>query len=491
MNSNALLLFLFLSVLMSELSNAQEFQSYKELRSAITERSHPLLNETATKEADALWAKGTEKDKLIKDQLNRNWKEPELKQKLEMTRPFNSKSFSEGTGSRGGGSGVLIKGSGSMNEVQILDVFRSENRAQYDQFFPIDRELRQIEMSNSAEKATQLIFENVLSRIANVAPNFGSKIQQLYSGELSFEKWVPVFNDLPLIEDEIQFPLEKNQSKIQVAFRRTNIILYSSRAYAAMRPLSRAALWLHEYLYALSSSENSVRTQRAVSLFFSADFLVIANDVPKLTLLFNELDLLAISRKTIAGSLPPGASVVGKKRVENCGMMMSLEATKTSESVVVSIRLKGASGIRPITLSRAEASIVMSAIGWSVNFLTKAFPIFKYPGQRTLPNFICLNSDQTKIVQTQSALAIDDEMTKATQSTAFAEMEYYKAQGRLAEARETHAGKGLIEELEIKTLEARQDFLREEKIFGTTLITPIDKLIYPKILGEYVIDINY
>lgn len=489
--NNLFILLSSLLILSSEFCLAQEFRSYQELRATPGQVLPAFDNKSDPSNQDnPVWAKGTANDDLIR-QMDYAWKKPKLKEKFDMIRPYETAVYSEGTGSRGGGSGVLVPASASVTEVKLLDVFRSENLQLYSNFFPIDAELRKFEDSHTAEEATKLIFEEVLGRISKVAPNLGAKIQKLYKEELPFQNWIPIFSDLPLIEDEVKHPLEKNQNKVQVAFRRLRNILYNPRAYAAMRPVSRAALRLHEYVYALSGSEDSVRTQRTVSLFFSSDFLKIADDTMKLTLLFNELELLAISRKSIAGSLPPGAYLTIQKLTENCGMSTAIEATPTSPSVVLTAAVNGRT--HTVTLSRSEAMIVLSSIAWSKSFLGKRFPLFRYPGQRTMPDILCFNSTFTKIIQTQSSLALDEEVRKATEAAATAEVIYYMALGKLAEAEADpkQTNQIRIHQLQNNALEAQHSYLSKELDLKTKSITSLEKVLFPQLLGEYVIDISY
>lgn len=435
-----------------------------------------------------------ELDDLIQKNLDKNWKRNPPKTKIDMIEPYKLENYAGGTGTRGGGSGFLVKVSEQVTEVKILEIFRSENLDQYNLYFPIDPDLRKIESSHSGEMVTQMIFEEVLQRISQVAPNLAAKIHHLYRVEMPFENWIPVFHDLPLVDDEVAYPLERNKSKIQIAYRRTQYIVYNLRAYAAMSPLNRAALWLHEYIYALSGDEKSVRTQRAVSLFFSSEFLSIASDIEKLTRLFYDLGLLAVSRKSIADSLPPGARLAKGKQIQNCGYLAAINGVPTSEKVELVIEINRE--LEKIQIHRSKAQVVLSALTWAKAFLEKAFPIYKFYGQKILADKICFSPMTGKITQLQSALAIDKDMAEATRNVALAEVELLKARSTLTELLErqlSHPAEVQSEAISeaITNLLAQQEkFLHEEKKFKMTAFTPIEKILHPKILGEHLIQID-
>lgn len=434
-------------------------------------------------------------DGLIHDNLNRDWVKPESPKSLKTIAPFSPFNYAGGTGTRGGGSGLMTKGPDGFNEVKLLEIFRSENLAQYNLFFPIDEQLRRLEDHATSEASAKLIFETVLGRIGQVAPGLARKISVLYQEDLPFKNWIPVVQDLPSIADELQYPLEPNKDKVQIAVRRTKYIVYNVRAYAAMSPLNRAALWMHEYIYALSSLENSIKTQRTVSLFFSSDFLTIAADELKLTHLFFELDLLAISRRSIEGSLPPGARLAKQKQTENCGLLAEIKGTAPGKKVDIGIQLRGS--LQTLSLAPSEAVIVLSSLKWSKAFLEKAFPIYKYSGQKIMADRVCLNADRTKITQVQSALAIDDEMFKATEKVAWTQAQLFKAKSDLAEAhlrlQDDPRNSNFASVISIldRVRELNLELFKNELDFSQISITSFEKIVNPKMLGEYHIATEY
>jgi hypothetical protein len=431
----------------------------------------------------------------INQHLDPKWKKPDTKLKIEMQKPATINQYAEGTGTRGGGSGLLIKHSAEFTEVQLLEIFRSHNLGQYSLFFPIDESLKIIQTSGNSQELTRLIFENVLERIRQVAPGLAGKIHHLYAVELPFEKWIPVIQDLPLIDDEVPYPLEQNKEKVQIAVRRTKYIIYNSRAYLAMTPLNQAALWLHEYLYALSGSEKSIKTQRAVSLFFSSDFSVIARDELKLTRLFFDLDLLAISRSSILSSLPPGATLANERQTLNCGRLTQIKGSIEKKSVEITMNLSGT--LKTLALSTAESTIVMSSMMWAKSFLEKSYPIYKYPGQKILVDQVCLDKSQSKVVQVQSSLAIDEEMRTATDELALLESQVFKATSdyyqvlTAIDENPNFANYTVATEALEKLSELRLQRFRKQIEFNIKSLTPIEKIIHPQMLGQYFINIEY
>ena len=475
-------LILFFSL---SLAIAGEVQTYKELNPKL--KIEKDIFPDFTKNSSLL---EPSRDRDIHQDLDKEWQSPKTPKKIDTIRPLGPKNYLEGTGTRGGGSGLLIKISDSFTEVRLLDIYRSENLNLYNQFFPVDDSLRKIEENRPTDQATTDIFEAVLSRITAVAPNLGQKINTLYREELPFSRWVPIYTDLPVIEDELKHPMEQNNKKVQIAIRRVQQIVYNKRAYSAMKPLNRAALWLHEYLYALSGSETSSKTQRAVSLFFSADFLTIAVDEARLTMLFYELDLLAISRQSVHHSLPPGSHVADRKQFKNCGFLASIDGTDSEDNKIrISIETDGET--QTYNLNRADATIILSALVWSKAFLTKAFPLFKYPGQKIMPDKFCFNDSFTKVTQIQSSLAIDEELRQATMRLARAEVEYLKAQSDYVEAQDTPGAEvSSLSVFQLKSLDAHATYLRENTDFTGQLYTPVSKILNPSILREHDIDID-
>lgn len=490
-------LFFLTLVLTTNKSFATNFKSYQPLSPEIISKLNFLIfpalksDQSIQSPPAGLQSDANYKDQLIQENLNQNWKKPSPPTEVNTIKPYSPAVYAEGTGTRGGGSGLIIRTT-EKNEVKLLEVFRSENLQIYNLFFPLDPELRKIEDNDRSEETAKIIFETVLARIEQVAPLLATKIKTLYISEIPFKNWIPIYEDLPLIEDELKYPLEPNQEKIQIASRRTSNIMYNVRAYAAMSPLNRAALWLHEYIYALSGLENSIKIQRAVSLFFSSEFLTIAQDIPKLTLIFHQLDLLGISRKSLEGSLPPGARLNNTRQSDNCGMLQKMEAlTDKTLSFVVKLSDR----IVRKNLDSNTAMVVASSVSWAKIFLETSFPIYKYYGQRIMPDQICFDADFKKITQVRSSLAIDPEMALATKNLADAEVEVYKLRTEIILEKDKQLqSKDVQDNLKVsllleKLLAKSMDLQAAQFEFNSQSLTSLDKILFPKILREYNISV--
>jgi hypothetical protein len=473
----------------SQMVQALPYQSYQRLSSEneilIQSQTGTIVKDTINTANKQNTGIGSKPDTLINQNLDKSWQAPKPATELKTSRPFPVQHYAEGTGTRGGGSGLIVKKNEMFDEVILLEVFRSENLERYNLFFPIDPELRKLESEEQSEESARFIFETVLSRIQQVTPNLARRIKYLYENELPFKNWVPIYIDLPQIKDETQHPYETNTDRVQIAYRRTQHILYNSRAYAAMNDLNRAALWLHEYIYALSGLENSIKTQRAVSLFLSSDFLKIAQDKTKIGQLLFDLDLLSLSQSSLSINLPPKTRVAEKKQTENCGPIQNMKLDNSKSQFEIIALINGVK--KNISISKADAAVIIFAYLMSKSQLQADFPIYKYYGQKILMDQLCLDPTLTKITQVQSALAIDEEMAEATRQSAVAEVEYFKAQSHIAI--QMNLGKEQLNDL-LRASEKQLEFMKTKLRSDLTAITPLEKILNPKILGESIIEIE-
>lgn len=430
---------------------------------------------------------------LIGQHIDPKWPKP--KPPLEMSLKRRSPLiFAEGSRTRGGGSGLQLKSENGI-EVKLLEIYRSEKTETYPNFFQLDSKILELENQGPPEVAAKAIFGLVLSRIREVAPNLAHKIQALAEREMPFSQWTPILEGLPLIEDETPYPHETNKEKIQIASRRTDFILYSEQAYLAMSPVNRAALWLHEYLYALTGLEKSIFIQRAVSLFFSAEFFTLARaDLPRLTQLFFEFQVLGLSRPSIENSLPKGASLADSKQKNNCGRILSMSASEAKDRFHIKTEIDG----KPYQteLNKNEATIFSNSLMWAKIFLGAKFPIYKYPAQRIDPDRVCFDRSLKKITQIQSSISRNKKLAELTRKVAEAEVAHCKLrsetlktlrsmkEGSLDPAKTVGSmGIGLMEsksKLRRAALELDLQNLNIPEIISTS-----------EILGEYNVDIRY
>lgn len=478
------LIFILMSLPL-QVALAQSQGSYTRLHIDIMKSINASTHINLDADQDNRFDSSNSKDRLIRDNLDKKWLAPSPPSGIKNVAPDSPKQFLEGTGTRGGGSGFVVKRNDGLEEVVLLDVFRSQNLGRYNLFFPLDSELQRMESAAGVDAAAEVIFATVLARIEKEAPHLGRKIRHLYEVELPFKNWIPLYVDLPQIEDETSHPMENNNERIQIAMRRTQHILYNTRAYAAMNALNRAALWLHEYIYVLSGTEKSVKTQRAVSLFFSSEFLKVAQDEAKFVQLIFDLDLLSQSQSSLAVHLPPKTRVTEEKQTANCGPMQEMKLTA---NLGMEIFANFYGSPRVISLSRADTAIFMIALLMNKNHLQGAFPIYKYYGQKILVDLICMNSNFSKVTQIQSRIAIDSELASVTRDMVHAEIEFYKAQSNLA----LQTSKGDISTPEsIKYINRQMELAKIRHLFEVKSITSFENTINPKILGESIIAIEF
>jgi hypothetical protein len=478
--SLTLVLSLFLSV-----AYGQDFKSYLPMK------EQKNLNDTNFTAPEVIEQMKKKSEESIHE-MDKNWKKPEPIYEVKPS-PFRLEQFSEGTGTRGGGSGVLVRKSDSLIEVKLLEIYRSENLELYNQFFPVDPQLWAMEKQGSSDQAAKAIFDTVLARVRQVSPKLGQKIYEIYAGDLSLDKWVPIYHDLPMVEDEVVHPLEKNNQKVQIATRRTQSIMYNTRAYSAMSPLNRAALWMHEYIYALSGNELSLKTQRAVSLFFSSEFLKISEDEVRIANLFYEMDLLGLAR-SVDRSLPAGSKIASVKQEKKCYPVLGLKTDIDKRVMNFFIEVDGARHSMPLKVDAPETKVIVNVLFWAKIHLKTDYPLYKYPAQKIMPDKICFNLFSTRVTQMQMSVAIDEELAESVKAEARAEVELEKAKSVYYRLRDSDPKSfserirelNKIQSLTLDLFSNQSDRLAKSLTFATP-----NKLINPKILGEYNIDLEY
>ena len=176
--------------------------------------------------------------------------------------------LAEGSGTRGGGSGILTDYSNRSSEVVLLDVYRSENSDKLTRFYKPDSFLRK-------HPVEQFIFNEILKRAHSKFPSLVAALKNA-SVNIPFSKWTASITDFPVIDDYIgDIELVSNdyikQSHVQIAYRHLNQIIYNEYYYNLMDSFNKTALRLHEYIYMLSGQKNSIYTQILVSYLMSAE----------------------------------------------------------------------------------------------------------------------------------------------------------------------------------------------------------------------------
>lgn len=182
----------------------------------------------------------------------------------------------EGTGTRGGGSGVAYVVDGEIKEVIFTDIYRSLKKEKSDQSYIIDPYFKQNEVDgiSDPELLSEIFLLKVYERLAkhasteNLAENMLKVSKQL-------KEWtdIPESHSIPLTNDWGQpLELQDNEVMVQVIERDLSQLQRDLNLYNKMSALSRMAAKLHEPLYALHGGENSFDVQNLISVMISANF---------------------------------------------------------------------------------------------------------------------------------------------------------------------------------------------------------------------------
>lgn len=407
----------------------------------------------------------------------------EGKVEVKATKLKQNEIFQVGTGTRGGGSGAMT----AEGKIQVLEVYRSLNREIYQDFFRPDKELIEISNTNSPEVSAQLIFEKILTRLEPISPNLTKKIQAI-ANDIPFSKWIPAKRELNLIEDHEKLDGDESFERIQLAYRRAHYIFYQQTAYEQLDGLNRAALWLHEYLYALSGEENSLKTQRAVSLFFSNDFLEIAQDEKRLTILFYEMGLLSLSRAKI--TMPSGAKIseAANGSSDICGSMEKLEADAATKKATVYIRTER--GLYRIPMSASKTITFMNAMFWSKDYLSKQFPLFKYPSQMIGSDQVCISFWTAQVKSFEVSIINNPSMVEADLESAGLEVKLVEAQNKYIDAMRSDSQQlTQLRQTEMRLAELRlESALNQVKMLQAVSIFKL--LQDPPVLGKIRVEVD-
>ncbi len=337
----------------------------------------------------------------------------------------------EGTGTRGGGSGISTRLPNNQLSVELLDLYRSERPDLYPKFFQIDPELKRLSAELPPDQASEKILQLVMSRLQQVMPHLARKVE-IMSQTLAFEKWTATASRFPLLGDYIgDVRLNANQEHVQIAYRRTNQVIYNESLYAGMDGLNRAALKLHEFTYALSSVEHSIQVQRFVSLAFSHRLMEFQSDT-ELERLQLELGMLGLAMK--APLMQPGAHLgsVRKMPEEDCGKLISMSVDPITKATQV--RAYTSRGPRTALLEVEKTKVFLFSILAAKSFLAAQFPLALYPAQQTTQDVICFKSGSLKLSSIEFGISFDPVMSEFEVKAARLEADYFRAQKKLIEA---------------------------------------------------------
>lgn len=364
-----------------------------------------------------------------------------------------------GTGTRGGGSGVLTRLPKNQIKVEVLDIYRSRNRSQFPLFFEVDPRLEEISSGESPEAGAHYIYLEVLRRVRDRFPHLHSRILKAEQ-HMPFAKWVRTKTNLPLIHDFIgSVPLSSSQSHVQIAYRRATQVIYNENHYKAMDGLNRAALRLHEYLYAASADSSSVAVQRLLSLIFSKE--MNHGDLNENTLK-TEYNI-SLSLVAFTPEAPPKRVLERRPTLSSqiiCGILSGLNVLPPSKlQLQIAIDVKfpqlsrehyvvkttedllrfGNKGPKPTSLvtleisDREELVKILVPFYKAKQYLHSKYPIYLYPFVTTAQDIVCFDKDKKKVVNIDVMLMHNPDFDKEEVQQAKLEAEYFIAQYRLEE----------------------------------------------------------
>lgn len=386
------------------------------------------------------------KRSLIEYQLNPAIKDttPSVKWDREIN---TSAASSEGTGTRGGGSGVLMLNGEGNEEVVLLDLYRARNRKQFPLFFETDSALVSINHSlNDVDLEAQEIYKVVLERIENVYPGMAHKLKEMEK-IMPMSNWISTSSNFPLIEDFIgDIYLKENQQQVQIAYRRNNQIIFAKDLFNKMDGLNRAALKLHEYLYASASNGHSVSVQRLVSLLMSNKILDSNFKKSAGQTLF-DLKLNGLAMEKV--ELLPGQKVTQEEPgfFDMCGTIKKFEVNPSNKSIMLQLSVNP----KKLQLTRKDLKAenlndrfftkymdkklegedvrnFMLAIYSAKEFISTKYPTSLYPAQTTNLDIVCVNKVTFKLTYVEISQSIHKKRKDSELHSAKLEADYFQAQ---------------------------------------------------------------
>ncbi|RYZ76607.1 MAG: hypothetical protein EOP05_04510 [Proteobacteria bacterium] len=329
----------------------------------------------------------------------------------------------EGTGTRGGGSGVT-----DGKRTLLLEVFRSQRLDLFQTFKAVDPNLTSMASVGNAEIASQKIIDEVIRRTEIYLPRFAQTLRSA-AVELPFEKWTKTTAEFPIIDDFVgAASTDANFRQIQIAYRRANRIVYNERHYRSMDGLNRAALKIHEWLYALADTEASIATQRLVSLLLSKDLLdpnVVRNN--------RELFMISGIPQLIFRELKYPEGVQNTDQApssdEVCGEIAEIRTDmekKTSELVfIIDDKKTQAKRVVGVTLKKDENVRFLATMYLAKTELNEQFPRFKWPKQEIAKDKVCVSQKRRMVTRLEVGVTWDEEASKAELKAAADEASYF------------------------------------------------------------------
>jgi hypothetical protein len=217
------------------------------------------------------------------------------------------------SGTRGGGTAIATYAPGDPQDrqhartVRLIDLSRDEEAYEGIDITRVDYaafpELR--ESQGDAEALSRAALLRILGRIQDRLPHLAKRLADTAS---TLGQWIPSEGELPLVGDHGKAKLRPGEKLVQVAIRQHASVIYDTVLYDKLDALNRAALRLHEWVYALSSHPDAGKIQRFVALALSEGFAKLADaELEKLVREALELGYSAASSDPASLALPAGA----------------------------------------------------------------------------------------------------------------------------------------------------------------------------------------
>ena len=471
----------------------------------------------------AISANPTDKQKnQTKDSTNLIYKWESQFQKTTNPNSSDPIRMANGSGTRGGGSGIARYQGEKIIDVILLDLYRKNqiDRKFYSQLinkwskFLCDNRCSE----NSTELMSELILNETIDGIEKYFPILAKRLKMVLP-KVGKQTWTSTSVELPLLNDfGDPIFLTENDHQVQIAYRRSTYVIYNQKYYVSMDSINRAALKLHELFYAISGFRESRAIQDVVAHFLSQNFQDKSVRATTKQLLIN-LDLEFLSVESL--NLPKGIELIKSKNYkpnEVCGLLTEMTLNKVSKTLqlqinadltrphithedfnVNSLNQLSQYNLNPINLfnkfnlelTNDELSNFILTIYRLKFYLTGQFPIFEFPLQSTPNDIICFNQNNNKIVSLSSTLLFKKKLNAQELIASSKEVRY------LSLFKEPISLRSLDENLEIKELEEYFRRLKVIEVSANTVKTPeqrvknlIDLLFDTETLGTVTVDFN-
>lgn len=192
---------------------------------------------------------------------------------IQVLSPF---SYAERPWSSGGGAGVATYVEGmprvqeNLVQIEVLDLWRMRKRQGYQRNYTLHPDFEKLLGPSrlSTEEQSELFLIHALKRIAGKNAILARRLENARS---ALQKWtseppknlIPDFGGIQLLPHEVP---------VQIIERKLNQIIFSPPYYERLSALNRAAIKLHELVYAVSNHRSSLFIQELVAFVFSREW---------------------------------------------------------------------------------------------------------------------------------------------------------------------------------------------------------------------------